>query len=86
MGTAELTTAIVQKVVLITGGTGSFGRTMVEELLQAGCREIRIFSRDELKQEQMRQELNCDRLRFYLGDVRKRSSLDEAMHGVNLVF
>ncbi|MCE2791972.1 MAG: SDR family NAD(P)-dependent oxidoreductase [Planctomycetota bacterium] len=86
MGTAELTTAIVQKVVLITGGTGSFGRTMVEELLRAGCREIRIFSRDELKQEQMRQELNCDRLRFYLGDVRKRSSLDEAMHGVNLVF
>ena len=59
MGTAELTTAIVQKVVLITGGTGSFGRTMVEELLRAGCREIRIFSRDELKQEQMRQELNC---------------------------
>jgi len=86
MNTAELSAAIRERVVLITGGTGSFGRTMVEQLVREGCREIRIFSRDELKQEQMRQELDCDRLRFYLGDVRNFASIDHAMHGVDLVF
>ena len=86
MNTAELSAAIRERVVLITGGTGSFGRTMVEQLVREGCREIRIFSRDELKQEQMRQELDCDRLRFYLGDVRKFASIDHAMHGVDVVF
>lgn len=86
MNAAELSAAIREKVVLITGGTGSFGRTMVEHLTREGCREIRIFSRDELKQEQMRQELACDRLRFYLGDVRNFASIDHAMHGVDLVF
>lgn len=74
------------KVVLITGGTGSFGRTMVEELTRCGCQEIRIFSRDELKQEQMRRELANERLRFYLGDVRSFESIDQALHGVDLVF
>jgi UDP-N-acetylglucosamine 4,6-dehydratase len=86
MNREELSAAIRERVVLITGGTGSFGRTMVEQLVREGCREIRIFSRDELKQEQMRQELDCDRLRFYLGDVRNFASIDHAMHGVDLVF
>lgn len=74
------------KVVLITGGTGSFGHAFLDFLLPQGCREIRIFSRDELKQEQMRIEYANPILRFYLGDVRDRQSIDDAMHGVDCVF
>jgi UDP-N-acetylglucosamine 4,6-dehydratase/5-epimerase len=76
-----------QKIVLVTGGTGSFGRTMVKHLLQdPEVTEIRILSRDEWKQEEMRIEINSERLRCYIGDVRSRQSVDNAMHGVDLVF
>lgn len=73
-------------VVLITGGTGSFGSTMARRLLRAGVREVRVLSRDELKQHDMRSALDDDRLRCYLGDVRVRDSVDRAMRGVDYVF
>jgi UDP-glucose 4-epimerase len=74
------------KVVLVTGGTGSFGHEVVTPLLKRGVREIRVFSRDELKQETMRLELNHDRLKFFIGDIRSRDSVDHAMRGVDCVF
>lgn len=74
------------RTVLVTGGTGSFGRTAVRMLLTRGCREVRVFSRDELKQELMRQEFSDPRLRFYVGDVRDRDSVDAAMRNVDWVF
>ena len=74
------------KTVLITGGTGSFGKTMVKHLLEQGYEQIRIFSRDEWKQEDMRVRMAESRLRFYIGDVRNRASVDGAMKGVDLVF
>ena len=74
------------KNVLITGGTGTFGKAVVHRLLASGCEEIRIFSRDELKQEEMRISYANPRLRFFIGDVRERESVDSAMLGVNLVF
>lgn len=75
-----------EKTVLITGGTGSFGQVMARRLLSQGCGEVRIFSRDECKQEQMRVKFSDPRLRFYIGNVRDRSSVDAAMQGINLVF
>ncbi len=72
--------------VLVTGGTGSFGRAMVDYLLSQGVRRIRIFSRDEAKQEAMRLEYANESLRFHIGDVRYRDSVDAAMRGVSLVF
>ncbi|MDQ0349009.1 polysaccharide biosynthesis protein [Ancylobacter vacuolatus] len=72
--------------VLITGGTGSFGRTMLHDLLQRGCPEIRIFSRDEEKQDMLRNSLRSANVRFYVGDVRDRDSVDRAMAGVTRVF
>lgn len=74
------------KILLVTGGTGSFGQAMVDRLLQSDVAEIRIFSRDELKQELMRIEYNNPRLNFYIGDVRDRDSVDNVMHSVNYVF
>jgi UDP-glucose 4-epimerase len=74
------------KTVLITGGTGSFGKTMAQHLLNQGFEQIRIFSRDEWKQEDMRVRMAEPRLRFYIGDVRSRQSIDSAMEGVDLVF
>src|SRR6185436_18223504 len=74
------------RCVLITGGTGSFGNQVVLRLLEGGCREVRIFSRDELKQEMMRRALNEPRLRFYIGDVRDIRTVDRAMRGVDMVF
>lgn len=74
------------KTVLVTGGTGSFGRTVSEFLLRTACAEIRIFSRDELKQELMRIEFGNPRMKFLLGDVRDADSVDRAMRGVDLVF
>lgn len=74
------------QTVLITGGTGSFGKTMAMRLLDAGYEEIRIFSRDECKQDEMRNHFAEKRLKFYIGDVRQRESVDRAMDGVDLVF
>ena len=77
---------LANKCVLITGGTGSFGRTVVNYLLQTECEEIRVFSRDELKQELMRIDVADPRVRFFIGDVRDSSSLDRVMVGVDYVF
>ena len=72
--------------VLVTGGTGSFGKAMVGKLLREGYKEIRILSRDEAKQEEMRLSYGRPELKFYIGDVRDRASVDKAMKGVDLVF
>jgi UDP-glucose 4-epimerase len=72
--------------VLITGGTGSFGHEFLDYLKSRDCREIRIFSRDELKQEHMRVALANPRIKFYIGDVRDRDSVDNAMQSVDYVF
>lgn len=72
--------------VLITGGTGSFGHEFLDYLKSRDCREIRIFSRDELKQEHMRVALANPKIKFYLGDVRDRDSVDNAMQSVDYVF
>jgi len=74
------------KVLLITGGTGSFGNTVLKRFLKTDVREIRIFSRDEKKQEEMRIALNNSKLKFYIGDVRDYASLEQAMKGVDYVF
>jgi UDP-N-acetylglucosamine 4,6-dehydratase len=74
------------KIILIPGGTGSFGHAIARRFLQGTVREVRIFSRDEKKQEDMRLSFNDARLKFYLGDVRESRSVLEAMRGVNFVF
>jgi UDP-N-acetylglucosamine 4,6-dehydratase len=74
------------KVLMITGGTGSFGKAVLKRFLSTEVREIRIFSRDEKKQESMRISLNNDKLKFYIGDVRDLDSLSSAMKGVDYVF
>lgn len=75
------------KTLLITGGTGSFGNAVLSRFLaQDLLREVRVFSRDEKKQEDMRIALKNDRVKFYIGDVREASSVDAAMRGVDLVF
>jgi UDP-N-acetylglucosamine 4,6-dehydratase/5-epimerase len=71
---------------LITGGTGSFGQVMTRRLLDKGCSSVRVLSRDEAKQHYMRLAFDDPRLSFYLGDVRDRRSVDNAMAGVDLVF
>lgn len=74
-------------IVLITGGTGSFGNTVAKSLLaRDDIQEIRVLSRDEAKQDQMRHDLNDDRLRFYLGDVRDYTSVERAARSVDYVF
>jgi UDP-N-acetylglucosamine 4,6-dehydratase/5-epimerase len=77
---------IAGSTILVTGGTGSFGGTMVRRLLAGAAAEVRIFSRDELKQDQMRRDLGDPRVRFYIGDVRDYSSVDRATRGVDYVF
>jgi UDP-glucose 4-epimerase len=74
------------KILMITGGTGSFGNTVLKRFLSTEVREIRIFSRDEKKQEEMRIELNERKLKFYIGDVRDYGSISQAMKGVDYVF
>ena len=74
------------KVLMITGGTGSFGHALLKRVINSSLREIRIFSRDEKKQEDMRNKLDNDKVKFYIGDVRDYSSLDDAMSGVDYVF
>jgi len=74
------------KVLLISGGTGSFGSAVLKRFLTTDIKEIRIFSRDELKQDDMRKFYNNDKLKFYIGDVRDKNSIDDAMRGVDYVF
>jgi len=74
------------KVLAITGGTGSFGRHVLKRFLATDVREIRIFSRDEKKQEELRTELNSSKLKFYIGDVRSYDSICQALRGVHYVF
>src|SRR6478609_7602178 len=75
-----------QSTVLVTGGTGSFGSTMIRKLLETDVREVRVLSRDELKQHELRQALNDSRVRFYIGDVRDEDSVRRATRGVDFVF
>ncbi len=77
---------LTDKILLITGGTGSFGNTVLKRFLSTDVREIRIFSRDEKKQEEMRIALNNPKLKFYIGDVRNYDSTYQAMKGVDYVF
>lgn len=74
------------KVLMITGGTGSFGNTVLKRFLSTDVREIRIFSRDEKKQEEMRISLNNPKLKFYIGDIRNYDSIYQALKGVDYVF
>lgn len=74
------------KILLITGGTGSFGNAVMKRFLDTDIKEIRIFSRDEKKQDDMRKKYNNAKLKFYLGDVRDLASVKNAMHGVDYVF
>jgi UDP-glucose 4-epimerase len=74
------------KKLLITGGTGTFGNAVLNRFLETEIAEIRVFSRDEKKQDDMRKAYKHDKLRFYIGDVRNESSLHDAMRGVDFVF
>lgn len=74
------------KTLLITGGTGSFGNAVMKKYLQTDIKEIRIFSRDEKKQDDMRKVYKSEKLKFYIGDVRSYQSIKDAMYGVDYVF
>ena len=74
------------KVLLITGGTGSFGNAVLRRFLTSGLREVRVFSRDEKKQDDMRKRFNHPKLKFYIGDVRDQRSITSAMRGVDYCF
>ena len=74
------------KTLLITGGTGSFGNAVLRRFLDSDIGEIRVFSRDEKKQDDMRKAYAHDKLKFYIGDVRDRQSVTDAMHGVDYIF
>jgi UDP-N-acetylglucosamine 4,6-dehydratase/5-epimerase len=74
------------KILLITGGTGSFGNAVLNSFISTDIREIRIFSRDEKKQDDMRHRLNNSKIKFYIGDVRDRHSVDSAVRGVDYIF
>lgn len=80
------TTKFADRTVLITGGTGTFGNATLRRFLSTSIREIRIFSRDEKKQDDMRKEYNSSKLKFYLGDVREPGSLRDAVTGVDYIF
>lgn len=74
------------KVLLVTGGTGSFGNAVVSKFKDTDIKEIRIFSRDELKQDEMRKLYNNEKLKFYIGDVRDQNSVEDVMRGVDYLF
>ena len=74
------------KTLMITGGTGSFGHAVLNRFLNTDIGEIRIFSRDEKKQDDMRKEYHSDKIKFYIGDVRDLASVKNAMHGVDYIF
>src|ERR1035437_3286955 len=75
-----------EKSLLITGGTGSFGNAVLRRILKTDIKEIRIFSRDEKKQDDMRQFYNNPKIKYYIGDVRNYESIYSAMKGVDYVF
>ncbi|QXW17938.1 polysaccharide biosynthesis protein [Comamonas aquatica] len=77
---------MIEKKLLITGGTGSFGNAVLKRFLETNIAEIRIFSRDEKKQDDMRKRYNSTKLKFYIGDVRDARSVEQAMRGVDYVF
>jgi UDP-N-acetylglucosamine 4,6-dehydratase/5-epimerase len=81
-----MTTALTGASVLITGGTGSFGKTMARRLLAGECGQVHVLSRDEAKQDDMRRQFGDDRLRFHLGDIRDRRTVRDACRGVDYVF
>ena len=72
--------------ILITGGTGSFGNAVLKRLLNVGLSEIRVYSRDEKKQDDMRKRLNNPTVKFYIGDVRDPNAVDQVVSGVDYVF
>lgn len=74
------------KTLLVAGGAGSFGNAVLHRFLKTDVREIRIFSRDEKKQDDMRHEYKNPKIKFYIGDVRNFNSIREAMAGVDFVF
>jgi UDP-N-acetylglucosamine 4,6-dehydratase/5-epimerase len=74
------------KTIVVTGGTGSFGKTLVKKLLDTDVNKIRIFSRDENKQDEMRNELSNNRLEFYIGDIREKGALDVCFTDADFVF
>ena len=74
------------KILLVTGGTGSFGNAVVSRFINTDIKEIRIFSRDEMKQDDMRKLHNNDKLKFYIGDVRDQNSVDDVMRDVDYMF
>lgn len=74
------------KTLLITGGTGSFGNAVLDRFLKTDIGEIRIFSRDEKKQDDMRHKYNSNKIKYYIGDVRDLPSIKNAMHGVDYIF
>ena len=74
------------KTLLITGGTGSFGNAVLDKFIESDIAEIRIFSRDEKKQDDMRRKYHNSKLKFYIGDVRNKDSINNAMKGVDFVF
>ena len=79
-------TVFKEKTLLITGGTGSFGNAVLRRFLDSDIKEIRIFSRDEKKQDDMRHRLQNPKVKFYIGNVRNKQSVDIAMRGVDYVF
>ncbi len=86
MSAGAVNEALSGSTVLVTGGTGSFGVAVTRKMLTGDCAEVRILSRDEAKQDQMRHDLADERLRFHLGDVRDPVSVEQAMAGVDFVF
>ncbi len=82
----EINRMFKNKTLLITGGTGSFGNAVMKKFLYTDVKEIRIFSRDEKKQDDMRKLYKDDKLKFYIGDVRDLASVKNAMHGVDYIF
>src|SRR2546427_10335475 len=84
--TNDVSPGVSDATVLVTGGTGSFGSTMVRRLLNQNVAEVRVLSRDEAKQDEMRRALSDPRAKFYLGDVRDYGSVADAVRGVDLVF
>ena len=83
---SKIPTKFKNKTLLITGGTGSFGKTVLKRFLKSDIKEIRIFSRDEKKQDDLRKALNNDKVKFYIGDVRNYESIYDALSGVDYVF